>query len=123
MVMGLPATVTGLEGAVVTGATTAEKITFVEREVIVADLDQGPPPNALPASVANCRLASNVPSSGDVRAMLVVLEAHALTARPLRAAADADLVQLAGIGARGDDVATAALVAGEYLVAVKLEEP
>lgn len=56
-------------------------------------------------------------------AMLVALEPRAFTTVALRAGADTDLVDLVGLGAGRDEPTTAALVASEDLVAVKLEEP
>jgi hypothetical protein len=55
--------------------------------------------------------------------MLVTLEAYALTAVTLRAATDADLVDLGALGAARNEPAAGALVAAEDLVAHELEKP
>ena len=54
--------------------------------------------------------------------MAVTMVASALAAVTLRAYADADLVYLGRLGAGWDEPTSAALVAGENLVAVKLEQ-
>ncbi len=97
------------------GAAPAGPAQQIAREVGEALLDLGeiPPPGPPPAAIADGGASGDAPGGHDVRAMLVRSEAPALAAVALRAGANADQVQVAGLGAGGDDVATAALVAGE----------
>ncbi len=103
-------------------APTAETVTDEPGEgvVVLGDFDELAVPSALPARVADGALLGDARSGHDVTAMAVRSEASALTFVALGPGADADLVQTAGRGAGGDDVAAAALVGVEDLVGVEL---
>ncbi len=105
-------------------APTAETVTDEPRKrvVVLDDLDELAVPSALAAPVAHAALLGDALGGYQMAAMMVGGPASALAAVALRAGADANLVQRVRGGAGGDDVATAALVAGEDLAGAKLEE-
>ncbi len=108
-------------GVGVAPAGGAQQIALEERKAL-HDLGEIPAPGANPAPVADRAPLGDARSAHDVTAMAVRGEAPALAAVALRAGPDADLVHPVHLGAGGDDVAAAALVAGEDLVGVELEE-
>ncbi len=112
----------GSQRTVRTSAGTAQEITLKEGEIVLTDLDEPAPPDALPATVTDGREAGGTLCGRDVAAMLVRSEALALTAVALGTGADAHLVERARLGTTRDEVTPAALVAIEDLVAVKLED-
>jgi hypothetical protein len=80
------------------------------------------PPAASSAAVADGALLAGYGGANDVTAVAVVFVTDALAGRGA-SDADANLVDLGGLGTGRDEPTTAALVAGEELVAVELEEP
>jgi hypothetical protein len=103
--------------AVVTQAVAREP---GEQLVVFLNLGKLRPPATLSASVTHGALPRSASCGLDVRAMLVRGEPPALAR--LAANASANLVDLGGLGTGRDEPLTAALVAGEDLVAVKLEQ-
>jgi hypothetical protein len=93
-----------------------------EQLVVLLNLGKVRPPATLSAAVTYRALLAGEGGADDVAAVVVTPEADTLAAAPLRAGASADLVYLGGLGARRDKPLSAALVASEDLVAVKLEE-
>jgi hypothetical protein len=113
-----------LEFAVGAGAGATKKVTNEPRKafVVFGDLNEIAPPRTNPAPVTDRATTGDATGGHDVRAMLVGGEAPALAAVALGTGADADLVQAVRRGAGGDEVLAAALVAGEDLAGVELEE-
>ena len=81
------------------------------------------PPAPLPAAIADRAAPGNALSRYVVSAMPMGCESLALATIPLRTrGAHANLVGLAGLAAARNQPTPAALVAGENLVGVELEE-
>ncbi len=110
------------DAAVGVEAPAAETVTDEPGKAIVVlgDFLELAVPSALPARVTDRALPGDATGGHDVRAMAVRSEAPAALAA-VAANTDADLVKPVRLGAGGNEVFTAALVGGEDLVSVKLE--
>ena len=106
-------------------AIVAQTVSRKPREEAVLFLNLGNlrPPAAFSAAIADSRPAADDGGADEVRAVLVVVVARAFAAATLGTGADANLVEPVGNGSGRDEPTTPALVAGEELVAVELEEP
>ena len=93
-----------------------------EQLVLLLNLGKLRPPAPLSASVTDTGATSDTLSGYQVRAMPMRGKAPALAAVTLWANTGADLVKATALGAGRDEPASAALVAGEDLVAVGLKE-
>ncbi len=110
--------------AVIVKTRVAEQISDEpgERFVILEDLGKLRPPAALSATVTYGALLADDGSADDVAAMPVMLEANAFATVPLRADANADLIEPAGLRPGRDEPLAGTLVAAEHRAAVKLEQ-
>ncbi len=106
------------------GVTPAGPAKLIAREVgeRLLDLGEIAPPDPLPTAITDAATLGDALGGHDVGTMLVGGEAPAFATVALGAGADANLLQRVRLGPGRGDEAAGALVGGEDLVRVELEE-